>query len=276
MISSIKDCTLLNNGLKMPWLGVGVHRINDGQDVEQAVRTALEIGYRSIDTATVYGNERGVGKMIRESSIPREDIFLTTKVWNIDQREKRILAAFEESLERLETEYVDLYLVHWPVKDCYQETWKVMEEIYQSGRAKAIGVSNFQAHHLEDILRDSQIVPAVNQIEFHPLLVQAELLNFCQERNIQVEAWSPLVEGQIVNVLSVQKIAEKYGKTPAQIALRWDLQHEVVTIPKSVHANRIAENTQIFDFELSQTDMRDLDALDEGKRVGPDPDNFDF
>ena len=276
MISSIEDCTLLNNGIKMPWLGFGVHRINDGQDVEQAVRTALEIGYRSLDTATVYGNERGVGKMIRESSIPREDIFLTTKVWNIDQREKRTLAAFEESLERLETEYLDLYLVHWPVKGCYQETWKVMEEIYQSGHAKAIGVSNFQVHHLEAILRDSQIVPAVNQIEFHPLLVQPELLKFCQEHKIQVEAWSPLVEGQIVNVSSVQKIAEKYEKTPAQIALRWDLQHEVVTIPKSVHANRIAENAQIFDFELSQTDMRELDALDEGKRIGPDPDNFDF
>jgi diketogulonate reductase-like aldo/keto reductase len=276
MISSIKDCTFLNNGLKMPWLGFGVHRIDDGQDVEDAVRTALEIGYRSLDTATVYGNERGVGKMIRESGIPRKDIFLTTKVWNIDQREKRILAAFEESLERLETEYVDLYLVHWPVKDCYQETWQVMEEIYQSGCAKAIGVSNFQIRHLEDILNNSQIIPAVNQIEFHPLLVQPKLLNFCQENEIQVEAWAPLMEGHIVNEPSVQKIAKKYDKTPAQIALRWDLQHGVVTIPKSVHANRIAENAQIFDFELSQTDMKELDALDEGKRVGPDPDNFDF
>lgn len=276
MISSIKDCTLLNNGLKMPWLGFGVHRIKDGQDVEHAVRTALEIGYRSIDTATVYGNERGVGKMIRESRIPREDIFLTTKVWNDAQREKRTLEAFEESLERLGTDYVDLYLVHWPMEDCYLETWQLMEKIYQSGRAKAIGVSNFQVHHLEDILRDSQIVPAVNQIEFHPFLVQPELLTFCQKHKIQVEAWSPLMEGQIVNETSVQKIAEKYNKTPAQIALRWDLQHEVVTIPKSIHANRIAENAQIFDFELSQTDMRELDALDEGKRIGPDPDNFDL
>jgi methylglyoxal/glyoxal reductase len=276
MISSIKDFTLLNNGIKMPWLGFGVHRINDGQGVEHAVRTALEIGYCSIDTATVYGNERGVGKTIRESGIPREDIFLTTKVWNDAQRERRTLAAFEESLERLETEYVDLYLVHWPVKDCYQNTWKEMEEIYQSGRAKAIGVSNFQVHHLEDILRDSQIVPAVNQIEFHPLLVQPELLKFCQEHKIQVEAWAPLMEGKIVNESSVQKTAEKYGKTPAQIVLRWDLQHEVVTIPKSIHANRIAENVQIFDFELSQTDMRELDALDQGMRIGPDPDNFDL
>lgn len=276
MINSIKDGALLNNGVKMPWLGFGVHRINDGHDVEYAVRTALEIGYRSIDTATVYGNERSVGKMIRESGIARQDIFLTTKVWNDAQREKRTPAAFEESLERLETEYVDLYLVHWPVKDCYQETWKVMEEIYQSGRAKAIGVSNFQVHHLEDILRDCQIVPAVNQIEFHPLLVQPELLKFCQENKIQVEAWAPLMEGQIVNESSVQKMAEKYNKTSAQIVLRWDLQHEVVTIPKSSHADRIAENAEIFDFELSRTDMRELDALDQRKRVGPDPDNFDF
>ena len=276
MISSIKDCTLLNNGLKMPWLGFGVFQINDGWEVEQAVRYALEIGYRSIDTATVYGNERGVGKAIRESGIPREDIFLTTKVWNDDQRGKRTLAAFEESLKRLETEYVDLYLVHWPVKGYYQETWQVMEKIYQSGRAKAIGVSNFLIHHLEDILRVSQIVPSVNQVEFHPFLVQPELLRFCQSHKIQVEAWSPLMQGQITTEQTVQKLAEKYHKTPAQIALRWDLQHEVVTIPKSIHPNRIAENSQIFGFELSQADMNVLDALDEGKHVGPDPDSFNF
>jgi diketogulonate reductase-like aldo/keto reductase len=276
MISSIEDCTLLNNGLKMPWLGFGVLRISDGQEVEHAVRCALEIGYRSIDTATVYGNERGVGKAIRESGISREDVFLTTKVWNDDQREKRTLAAFEESLKRLGTEYVDLYLVHWPVEGCFQETWQVMEEIYQSGRAKAIGVSNFMVHHLEDILRDSPIVPSVNQVEFHPLLVQPELLGFCQSHKIQVEAWSPLMEGKILTEQTVQELAEKYHKTPAQIILRWDLQHEVVTIPKSTHSSRIAENTQIFDFELSQADMNVLDALDEGKRVGPDPYNFDF
>jgi diketogulonate reductase-like aldo/keto reductase len=276
MISSINDCTLLNNGLKMPWLGFGVFQIDDGQKVELAVRHALEVGYRSIDTAAVYKNEHGVGKAIRESGIPREDIFLTTKVWNSDQRAKRTMAAFEESLERLDTEYVDLYLVHWPVQGFYQETWQMMEEIYRNGRAKAIGVSNFQVHHLEDILRNSQTVPSVNQIEFHPFLVQPALLEFCQKHKIQVEAWSPLVQGQIVDVPAVQKLAEKYGKTPAQIALRWDLQHEVVTIPKSVRPNRIDENAQIFDFELSQEDVSLLDTLDEGKRVGPDPDNFNF
>jgi diketogulonate reductase-like aldo/keto reductase len=276
MISSIKDCSLLNNGVKMPWLGFGVFRINDGQEVKEAVRYAVEIGYRSIDTATVYRNECGVGKAILESGIPRENIFLTTKVWNDDQRGKRTLAAFEESLKRLETEYVDLYLVHWPVKGFFQETWHAMEKIYQSGRAKAIGVSNFQVHHLEDILRDSQVIPSVNQVEFHPFLVQPELLKFCQSHKIQMEAWSPLMEGQIVTELAVKKLAEKYHKTPAQIVLRWDLQHEVVTIPKSTHSNRIAENAQIFDFELSQSDMNLLDALDEGKRVGPDPNSFDF
>ena len=274
MISSIKDCTLLNNGLEMPWLGFGTWQINDGQEVEHSVRSALEIGYRSIDTAAVYGNERGVGKAIRESGIPREDIFLTTKVWNDAQREKRTLAAFEESLKRLGTEYVDLYLIHWPVEGYSQGTWQVMEEIYQSGRAKAIGVSNFLIHHLEELLGECQIVPSVNQVEFHPHLVQPELLRFCQGHKIQVEAWSPLMSGQIFTVQAVLRLAEKYQKTPAQIALRWNLQHEVVTIPKSTHANRIAENSKVFDFELSPADMDLLDALDEGRRTGPDPDNF--
>lgn len=276
MISSINDCAILNNGVKMPWLGFGVFQIDDGPKVEQAVLSAFEVGYRSIDTATIYKNERSVGKAIRESGIPREDIFLTTKVWNSDQRAKRTMAAFEESLERLDTEYVDLYLVHWPVEGCYKETWQVMEEIYENGRAKAIGVSNFQIHHLEDILNDAQVVPAVNQIEFHPFLVQPDLLSFCQTNKIQVEAWSPLMQGQIVNDPTVKKLAEKYHKTPAQIALRWNLQHEVVTIPKSARPKRIGENAQIFDFELSQADIDLLDALDEGKRTGPDPNNFNF
>jgi diketogulonate reductase-like aldo/keto reductase len=276
MISSIEDCTLLNNGLEMPWLGFGVFQVDEGQEVEQAVLNALETGYRSLDTAAVYGNERGVGKAIRESGVPREDIFLTTKVWNEEQRKKRTLAAFEESLERLQTDYVDLYLVHWPVKGCYQETWQAMQEIYQSGRAKAIGVSNFMIHHLEDILGDDQIVPAVNQVEFHPYLVQPDLLNFCKSHQIQLEAWAPIVKGEIVNEPVAQKLAEKYNKTPAQVALRWDLQHEVVTIPKSIRPNRIAENADIFDFELSEAEMKALDALDEGRRTGPDPYNFDF
>jgi len=276
MIDSINDCTVLNNGIKMPWLGFGVFQVKEGEEVENSVKWALEAGYRSIDTAAVYGNECGVGKAMHQSGIPREEIFLTTKVWNDDQRAKRTLKAFDESLERLDTDYVDLYLIHWPVKGYYQETWKAMEEIYHSGRAKAIGVSNFLIHHLQDILKDSNVVPTVNQVEFHPLLVQPELLSFCKEHQIQAEAWSPLIRGEIVSVAEVQKLAEKYQKTPAQIALRWDLQHEVVTIPRSIHRNRIEENAGIFDFELSDGEMVFLDALDAGRRIGPDPDNFDF
>ena len=276
MINSMSDRTTLNNGTQMPWLGFGVFQIEDGQVVEEAVAYALESGYRSIDTASIYGNERGVGKAIRESGIPREDIFLTTKLWNDDQRKRRGQDAFKESLERLETDYVDLYLVHWPVVGCYVEAWEAMEEIYAGGRAKAIGVSNFLIPHLEEILASGRTVPAVNQVEFHPYLVQPELLRFCQEHDIRVEAWSPLMQGKIVEVPAVAELAKRYGKTPAQIVLRWDLQHQVVTIPKSVRPARIRENADLFDFELTDEEMSLLDRLDQGKRVGPDPANFDF
>lgn len=276
MIHSIDDCTFLNNGLKMPWLGFGVYQITEGNEVEEAIKYALEVGNRSIDTASVYGNEVGVGKAIQESGVAREDIFLTTKVWNTDQRNRRTLDAFEESLERLQTDYVDLYLVHWPVAGFYKDTWKALEKIYESGRAKAIGVSNFLVPHLEDILSDCKVVPAVNQIEFHPYLVQPRLLQFCKIHQIQVEAWSPLMQGHITGVDLINDIAKKYNKTAAQIILRWDLQHGVVTIPKSVHTNRIAENMQLFDFELSTEDMNALDDLDKGKRFGPDPADFNF
>lgn len=276
LIRSMEERVELNNGLRMPWLGLGVFQMKEGGEVEAAVTHALENGYRGIDTASVYGNERGVGKALRESGVRREDIFLTTKVWNDDQRAKRILAAFEDSLKRLGTDYVDLYLVHWPVADCYLETWRVMEEIHQSGRARAIGVSNFLIPHLEDLLRNSRVVPAVNQIEFHPHLVQPELLDFCRNHGIQVEAWSPLMQGQLVSVPVIQDLAEKHQKTPAQIVLRWDLQHGVVTIPKSSRPERIVENSRVFDFELPPADMEALDALDQGKHLGPDPANFDF
>lgn len=276
MIDSIGDKMILNTDIEMPGLGLGVYQAKDGPEVESAVRYALEVGYRSIDTASFYGNEIGVGKAIRESGIPREEIFLTTKVWNEDQRQKRTLAAFEESLERLELEYVDLYLVHWPVKGCYKETWKEMEKILASGGAKAIGVSNFLVNHLKDLLADCQVVPAVNQIEFHPYLLQPKLLAFCKNNRIQMEAWSPLMQGNIVSVPLLNELALKYGKSSAQIALRWNLQHGVVTIPKSVTPGRIKENSEIFDFELSDADMLAIDALDQGKRFGPDPANFNF
>lgn len=274
-ITSLQDCVTLNNGVKMPWFGFGVFQSKDGEEVENAVKWALEAGYRSIDTAAIYGNEHGVGKAIRDSGVPREEIFLTTKVWNDDMRTGRTLQAFNESLARLEMDYVDLYLVHWPVKGYYKETWKVLEEIYRSGRVKAIGVSNFLVHHLSDILESGSIVPAVNQVEFHPYLLQSELRQFCRERGIQFEAWSPLMQGRVLTVPVVMQLAEKYGKLPEHIILRWDLQHGVITIPKSVHKERIITNAQVFDFELSAEDMALLDALDEGKRIGPDPDTIE-
>lgn len=268
--------SVLNNGLKMPWLGYGVYKIEDGKSVEAAVSKALELGYRSIDTAAVYKNEAGVGNAIRDSGIAREDIFLTTKVWNDEQRNDRVAAAFEESLERLGTDYVDLYLVHWPVVERSVATWKAMEKIYQSGRAKAIGVSNYKVHHLQEILNNCEVVPAVNQVEFHPRLRQPELMQFCKANKIQLEAWSPLMQGHFVEETAILALAEKYGKSPAQVVLRWDIQHDVVTIPKSATPSRIAENSQIFDFELSADDMAILDALDQEKRFGSDPDNFNF
>ncbi len=266
----------LNNGVEMPWLGLGVYGLRDGREVERAVRCALETGYRSIDTATIYRNERGVGKAIRESGIPREELFVTTKVWNDDQRAGRVLEAFEASLGRLGTEYVDLYLVHWPVAGCYKETWTVLEQIYRDGRARAIGVSNFTPGHLDNLLGECQIVPAVNQVEFHPRLFQRDLLEYCSGHGIRLEAWSPLMQGRVASEPLIVRLAGKYSRTPAQVVLRWNLQHGVLTIPKSGNPGRIAENARIFDFELSNDDMQALDALDEGKRFGADPLSFDF
>lgn len=276
MISDIKDCVELNNGLRMPWLGFGVCLIDDGRAVEYSVQYALDVGYRSIDTAAIYKNERGVGRAIQDSGVPRDEIFLTTKLWNDDQRQKRAQAAFEESLTRLQVDYVDLYLLHWPVADCYKESWRELENIYRNGRAKAIGLSNFMPHHLDDLLPECEILPTVNQVEFHPRLVQQNLLAYCQRKNIQMQAWSPLMQGQVGTEQTILRLAEKYQKTPAQIVLRWDLQHKVVTIPKSITPDRIAENAKLFDFELSSEDMQVLDALDVGRRLGPDPYDFDF
>ena len=260
----------------MPWLGLGTFKSREGEEVERAVRYAIDRGYRHIDTATVYGNEAGVGRAVRDCSVAREDIFITTKVWNSDQGYDQTLAAFDQSLERLGMDYVDLYLVHWPVEKKFTETWRALEQLHRDGRAHAIGVSNFLIHHLRELLKSAQIVPMVNQIEFHPHLVQPKLLAFCRERKIQVEAWSPLMRGDIGKVPEIEELAGKYNKTPAQLVLRWNLQHQIVTIPKSVHAGRIAENADIFDFELSEEDMDSLDSLDRNRRIGPDPDKIDF
>ncbi|NGQ96617.1 aldo/keto reductase [Brevibacillus sp. SYP-B805] len=275
MAKHIADYTVLNNGVKMPWFGLGVWKTKEGEEVEYAVSTALRLGYRSIDTAAIYGNEAGVGKAIQRSGIPREEIFLTTKVWNADQGYDATLRAFEESRQKLGVSYVDLYLIHWPVKGKYKETWKALEKLYKDGVVRAIGVSNFQIHHLQDLMADSEVVPAVNQVEYHPLLTQKELLAFCRDYRIQLEAWSPLMQGNL-DLPLLKELGQKYGKTPAQIVLRWDLQNGVVTIPKSVNENRLKENADIFDFELSQEDMEKIGQLNENKRFGPDPDNFNF
>lgn len=275
MIRSISDCATLSNEVKMPWLGLGVWRVQNGEEVERAVKAAIGAGYRSIDTAAAYGNEEGVGRAIKECGVPREQLFVTTKVWNSMQGYDSTLRAFEESRRKLGLDYIDLYLVHWPVKGKYKQTWKALEKLYKDGNVRAIGVSNFQVHHLEDLMADSEIVPMVNQVEFHPLLSQRELREFCRAKGIQLEAWSPLMQGHL-DVPEIAAIARKYGKSPAQIVLRWDLQHGVVTIPKSVTESRIRENANVFDFELSAEDMETIDGLNKNHRFGPDPDNFNF
>ncbi|MCA1321438.1 aldo/keto reductase [Bacillus tianshenii] len=260
----------------MPWFGLGVFKVEEGQEVESSVKMAIQAGYRSIDTAAIYKNEDGVGKAIKEAGVPREELFITTKVWNADQGYESTLAAFDASMEKLGLEYLDLYLVHWPVKGKYVDTWKALEKLYADGKVRAIGVSNFHIHHLQDILDVAEVKPMVNQVEYHPKLSQVGLLNFCKENGIQMEAWSPLMQGELLQNEVLMELAEKYNKSVAQIILRWDLQNGVVTIPKSVKEHRIKENADIFDFEITDEDMQKIHALNENKRVGPDPDNFDF
>jgi diketogulonate reductase-like aldo/keto reductase len=275
-INQISDCAILQNGVKMPWLGLGVFQISDGSSVQRAIKDALAIGYRSIDTAVIYGNEVGVGTAINDSTINREDIFITTKVWNSQQGYDNTLRAFDESLRNLNLDYLDLYLIHWPVEGKFLLTWKALETLYRGKRVRAIGVSNFLPHHLKELLESAEIVPMVNQVEFHPFLVQKDLLQTCEDHQIQVEAWSPLMKGRNLTHPLFVDLARKYNKTAAQIILRWDLQHKVVTIPKSQNRDRIKENAQIFDFEISADDMDRIDGLENGMRVGPDPDNFNF
>ncbi|WP_068776702.1 aldo/keto reductase [Paenibacillus sp. FJAT-26967] len=276
MPKHLSDSTILNNDVRMPWFGLGVWKATEGGEVERAVRTAIELGYKSIDTAAVYGNEAGVGQAIKDSGVAREELFVTTKVWNSNQGYDTTLQAFEESRNKLGLDYIDLYLIHWPVKDKYKETWKALEKLYRDGSVRAIGVSNFQVHHLEDLMQGSEIVPAVNQVEYHPRLSQRPLHDFCRKNRIQLEAWSPLMQGQLLNNPLLIEIGEKHGKNPAQIILRWDLQNEVVTIPKSVTPERIAQNADVFDFELSSEDMERIHTLNLDQRVGADPDNFNF
>ncbi|WP_144474299.1 aldo/keto reductase [Cytobacillus oceanisediminis] len=276
MPKNLQDTTTLHNGVKMPWFGLGVFKVKEGSEVVESVKAALKNGYKSIDTAAVYKNEEGVGQALKEAGVAREELFITTKVWNSEQGYESTLQAFETSLEKLGLDYLDLYLIHWPVAGKYKETWKALEKLYKDGRVRAIGVSNFHVHHLKDLMADAEIKPMVNQVEYHPHLAQTELLEFCKAEGIQMEAWSPLKQGELLSEPTIVEIAEKHGKSPAQIILRWDLQNGVVTIPKSIKEHRIIENADIFDFELYTEDMDRLNSLNKDERVGPDPDNFDF
>ncbi|MEV6232944.1 aldo/keto reductase [Saccharopolyspora shandongensis] len=266
----------LNTGAHMPQLGYGVFQVPADQVVEP-VLAALRAGYRSIDTAAVYGNEEGVGKAIADSGLKREELFVTTKLWNDSQGYDSALKAFDESLTKLGLDHVDLYLIHWPVasKDKYVETWKALQQLHADGRAKAIGVSNFQVPHLRRLLDETDVVPAVNQIELHPNLPQAELRAFHAEHGIATEAWSPLGQGKgLLDDVALASLAEKYGKSPAQVVLRWQIQLGNIAIPKSVTPSRIKENLEVFDFELADDDVAAITALKTGVRVGPDPDTF--
>lgn len=276
MGKDLQSTTTLHNGVKMPWLGLGVFKVQDGEEVVNSVKAALEVGYRSIDTAAVYGNEEGVGKAIAESNVPREELFITTKVWNANHGYESTLAAFDESIRKLGLDYLDLYLVHWPLpsQGKYVETWRALEKLYKDGRVRAIGVSNFKIHHLEDIIANCEITPMVNQVEYHPRFNQSELHEFCKKHKIQLEAWSPLMQGGLLDEPVLVEIANKYNKSTAQIIIRWDVQSGVVTIPKSVKPQRIAENADIFDFELSEEDMDKINALNQNQRMFADPDTF--
>lgn len=280
MTNNLEQTTTLHNGVTMPYLGLGVFKVEDGPEVVQAIKAAIKIGYRSIDTAAIYGNESSVGQGIREGlaehGLTRDQLFVTSKVWNADLGYESTIAAYEASLAKLGLDYLDLYLIHWPVQGKYVEAWRALETLYKEGRVKAIGVSNFQIHHLEDVMSTGTIIPMVNQVELHPLLAQTDLHDFCKKHDIQLEAWSPLMQGQLLDNPTLKAIAERYGKSIAQVILRWDFQRGIVTIPKSTKEQRILENGSIFEFELTNDDMAAINGMNQHLRVGPDPDNFDF
>ena len=271
----------LNNGVQMPKVGYGTFRVKDSEDLAEMVTLAIKEGYRHIDTAHIYGNEesvgRGIKKAIDEGIVTREELFVTSKVWNDGLTYADTITAYEESIRKLGLEYLDLYIIHWPgLNDNFIEVYKALEELYNNKRVKTIGVSNFHVHHLEKLLANTTVVPAVNQIEFQPRLTQLEVRECCEKHGIQVEAWSPLMNGEILNIPTLVEIANKYQKSTAQVVLKWDLQNNVITIPKSMTPSRIRENLDIFEFELSDEELEKISSLNEDFHYGPNPEVFNF
>jgi diketogulonate reductase-like aldo/keto reductase len=268
---SLETTVRLNNGIEMPVFGLGTYQAGRGEETRNAVGVALNTGYRLLDTASIYGNERDVGIAVRESGIPREDIFVTTKLWNSDHGYEPALSACEASLKRMGLSYVDLYLIHWPVRGLRKESWKALEELLEKGKCRAVGVSNYMERHLIELLGDSSVVPAVNQVEFHPYLYLKELSEFCRSRGIFLEAYSPLTQGEMLDDSKLVELASRYSKTTAQILIRWSLQRGAVVIPKSSRKKRIIENANVFDFSISDGDMRILDSFDKNMHTSWDP-----
>ena len=261
----------MNNGYKIPQFGLGVYLTNSGTECINAVTWAIEAGYKHIDTAKFYKNEKDVGAAVRNSGIKRDEIFITTKLWNEDHGYESALKAFDKSLKKLNLDYIDLYLIHWPVPDKRKETWKALEKIYESGYCKSIGVSNYMINHLKELFTYANIPPVINQVEFHPYNYRKDLLDTCSKNKIVLEAYSPLTRNKKTNDPRVLEIAKKHGKSFAQILIRWAIEHELVVIPKSVHKERIIENANVFDFSLDESDLKILDSMDEGFRCSWDP-----
>lgn len=273
---NLQTTKILTNGYAMPVVGLGVYKMTNPDETIGAITKALEVGYRHIDTASLYGNEEQVGEAIRHSGVAREDIFVTTKVWNSDQGYDETLRAFEVSLKKLGMDYVDLYLTHWPVEDKFEETYRAIERLYDEKLIRVPGVSNHHAHHIDRLLARANVGPMVNQVEVHPYLSQKELKAYCASKGIAVTAWSPLGRGQVLEDARILAVAQEVGKSAAQVVLRWHLQNDTIIIPKSVTPSRIEENAQLFDFELTAEQMARVDAVNENKRIGKDPDNFHF
>lgn len=264
----------LANGVEMPQFGLGVFKMMDPGQTVEAITYAIETGYRAIDTAAIYENESETGEAVRHSGVPREELFITSKVWNTNQGYDETLRAFEASLEKLGLDYLDLYLTHWPITGKYVDTYKAIERLYDEKLIRTTGVSNHHAHHLEKIFVKANVAPMVNQIELHPYLTQEPLRAFCEENGIAVTSWSPLARGKLLAEPTLLNIGEQYGKTPAQVIIRWHLQNNLIVIPKSVTPERIKENSEVADFELSSEEMKSISALNRDERTGTDPDTF--